>query len=136
MAEERENIQFELTDELIEQVQQLIEDKNIAAITLTGSDAAGRSIAAIAGQNLKKTVMELGGSDAYIILEDVDLEKATDLATLGRLQNNGQTCIAAKRFIVLDAIYDDFVALFTTKMKAAKMGEPTNEDMYLDQWQE
>jgi len=112
------------------EVKILIEDKNIAAITLTGSDAAGRSIAAIAGQNLKKTVMELGGSDAYIILEDVDLEKATDLATLGRLQNNGQTCIAAKRFIVLDAIYDDFVALFTKKMKAAKMGEPTNEDVY------
>ncbi|SEA52754.1 succinate-semialdehyde dehydrogenase / glutarate-semialdehyde dehydrogenase [Flavobacterium gillisiae] len=111
-------------------VKKLIEDKNIAAITLTGSDAAGRSIAAIAGQNLKKTVMELGGSDAYIILDDVDLEKATDLATLGRLQNNGQTCIAAKRFIVHDAIYDDFLALFTTKMKAAKMGEPTNEDSY------
>jgi succinate-semialdehyde dehydrogenase/glutarate-semialdehyde dehydrogenase len=112
------------------EVKKLIEDKNITAITLTGSDAAGRSIAAIAGQNLKKTVMELGGSDAYIILDDVDLEKATDLATLGRLQNNGQTCIAAKRFIVLDAIYEDFVALFTKKMKAAKMGEPTNEEVY------
>tara|TARA_R110002111_G_scaffold44996_11_gene81642 strand:+ start:680 stop:2047 length:1368 start_codon:yes stop_codon:yes gene_type:complete len=111
-------------------VKKLIEDKNIAAITLTGSDAAGRSIASIAGQNLKKTVMELGGSDAYIILDDVDLEKATDLATLGRLQNNGQTCIAAKRFIVHDAIYDDFLALFTKKMKAAKMGGPTDEDSY------
>lgn len=111
-------------------VKKLIEDKNIAAITLTGSDAAGRSIASIAGQNLKKTVMELGGSDAYIILDDVDLEKATDLATMGRLQNNGQTCIAAKRFIVHDAIYDNFLALFTKKMKAAKMGEPTNEDSY------
>ncbi|CAM3055900.1 NAD-dependent succinate-semialdehyde dehydrogenase [Flavobacterium frigoris] len=111
-------------------VKTLIEDKNIAAITLTGSDAAGRSIASIAGQNLKKTVMELGGSDAYIVLDDVDLEKATDLATLGRLQNNGQTCIAAKRFIVHDAIYDDFVALFTKKMKAAKMGDPTSADSY------
>lgn len=111
-------------------VKKLIEDKNIAAITLTGSDAAGRSIASIAGQNLKKTVMELGGSDAYIILDDVDIEKATDLATLGRLQNNGQTCIAAKRFIVHDAIYDEFLDLFIKKMKAAKMGEPTNEDSY------
>jgi succinate-semialdehyde dehydrogenase/glutarate-semialdehyde dehydrogenase len=111
-------------------VKKLIEDKNIAAITLTGSDAAGRSIASIAGQNLKKTVMELGGSDAYIILDDVDLEKATDLATLGRLQNNGQTCIAAKRFIVHDAIYDEFLALFTKKMKAAKMGDPTSADSY------
>lgn len=74
--------------------------------------------------------MELGGSDAYIVLDDVDLEKATDLATLGRLQNNGQTCIAAKRFVVLDAIYDDFLTLFTKKMKAAKMGEPTDADSY------
>lgn len=111
-------------------VEQVIEDKNIVAITLTGSDPAGRSVASIAGKNLKKTVMELGGSDAYVVLDDVDLEKATDLALLGRLQNNGQTCIAAKRFVVLDAIYDDFLALFTKKMKAAKMGEPTNEDTY------
>jgi succinate-semialdehyde dehydrogenase/glutarate-semialdehyde dehydrogenase len=111
-------------------VKVLIEDKNIAAITLTGSDAAGRSIASIAGQNLKKTVMELGGSDAYIILEDVDLEKVTDLATFGRLQNNGQTCIAAKRFIVHDAIYDAFLALFIQKMKAARMGDPTSADSY------
>jgi succinate-semialdehyde dehydrogenase/glutarate-semialdehyde dehydrogenase len=111
-------------------VKTLIEDKNIAAITLTGSDAAGRSIASIAGQNLKKTVMELGGSDAYIILEDVDLEKVTDLATFGRLQNNGQTCIAAKRFIVHDAIYDAFLALFIQKMKAARMGDPTSADSY------
>ena len=102
-------------------VEQVIEDKNIVAITLTGSDPAGRSVASIAG---------LGGSDAYIVLDDVDLEKATDLATLGRLQNNGQTCIAAKRFVVLEAIYDDFLALFTKKMKEAKMGEPTNEDTY------
>ncbi|MBC5838289.1 NAD-dependent succinate-semialdehyde dehydrogenase [Flavobacterium muglaense] len=111
-------------------VKAVIEDKNIVAITLTGSDPAGRSVASIAGQNLKKTVMELGGSDAYIVLDDVDLEKATTLATLGRLQNNGQTCIAAKRFVVLDAIYDEFLALFTKKMKAAKMGAPTDTDSY------
>ncbi|SDX82538.1 NAD-dependent succinate-semialdehyde dehydrogenase [Flavobacterium degerlachei] len=111
-------------------VKDVIEDKNIVAVTLTGSDPAGRSVASIAGQNLKKTVMELGGSDAYIILDDVDMQEATDLATLGRLQNNGQTCIAAKRFVVLDKIYDEFLALFTKKMKAAKMGEPTAEDSY------
>ena len=111
-------------------VKEVIEDKNIVAITLTGSDPAGRSVASIAGQNLKKTVMELGGSDAYIVLDDVDLEKATDLATFGRLQNNGQTCIAAKRFVVLDAIYDEFLALFTKKMQAAKMGKPTDESSY------
>ena len=108
-------------------VKEMIEDPNIVAVTLTGSEPAGRSVASIAGQNLKKTVMELGGSDAYIILDDVNLEEATDMATLGRLQNNGQTCIAAKRFVVLDKIYDEFLDLFSKKMKAAKMGEPTDE---------
>ena len=111
-------------------IKTIIEDKNIVAVTLTGSEPAGRSVAKIAGENLKKTVLELGGSDAYIILDDADLEKATDLATYGRLQNNGQTCIAAKRFIVLEEIYDDFLNLFTKKMKEAKMNEPTNEDAY------
>ena len=112
-------------------VKAVIENKYIKAVTLTGSEPAGRSVAAIAGENLKKTVMELGGSDAYIILEDADLEEATDLATFGRLQNNGQTCIAAKRFVVLEDIYDDFLALFTKKMKAKKMGEPTDEETFL-----
>ena len=111
-------------------IKAIIEDKNIIGVTLTGSEPAGRSVAKIAGENLKKTVLELGGSDAYIILEDADLEKVTDVATYGRLQNNGQTCIAAKRFIVLEEIYDDFLKMFTQKMAAAKMGEPTNDDTY------
>ena len=111
-------------------IKNIIEDKNIVAVTLTGSDAAGRSIASIAGQNLKKTVMELGGSDAYIILDDADLEMAAEMATLGRLQNNGQTCIAAKRFVVLDVIYDAFLEVFTSKMKAAKMGDPMDASTY------
>lgn len=111
-------------------IESIIEDKHIKAATLTGSDPAGRSVASIAGKNLKKTVMELGGSDAYIILDDADLEEATELATFGRLQNNGQTCIAAKRFVVLESIYDDFLELFTKKMKAAKMGDPTDENVY------
>ncbi len=111
-------------------IKEIIEDKNIVAVTLTGSEPTGRSVAAIAGQNLKKTVMELGGSDAYIILEDADLEKAAKLATTGRLQNNGQTCIAAKRFIVVDEIYNSFIELFTQKMKAAKMGDPTDADTF------
>jgi len=112
------------------EVKEVIEDKSIVAVTLTGSDPAGRSVATIAGANLKKTVLELGGSDAYIVLDDVDLEEATDLAVLGRLQNNGQTCIAAKRFIVLDAIYDAFLQMFTTKMANAKMGDPMDESTY------
>ncbi|KAA5825661.1 NAD-dependent succinate-semialdehyde dehydrogenase [Algibacter amylolyticus] len=111
-------------------VESIIENKHIVAVTLTGSAPAGQSVAAIAGKNLKKSVLELGGSDAYIILDDADLEEATDLATYGRLQNNGQTCIAAKRFIVLDAIYNDFLELFKEKMNAAKMGDPTDEDTY------
>jgi len=111
-------------------VELIIENKHIVAVTLTGSAPAGQSVASIAGKNLKKTVLELGGSDAYVILDDADLEKATDLATHGRLQNNGQTCIAAKRFIVLEPIYDNFLKLFTEKMKAAKMGEPTDENTY------
>jgi len=112
------------------QVKDIIEDKNIVAVTLTGSDLAGRSVAAIAGANLKKTVMELGGSDAYVILDDADLDAAAELSTFGRLQNNGQTCIAAKRFIVLDAVYDKFLELFKTKMQNAKMGDPMDESSY------
>ena len=108
-------------------IKTIIEDKNIVAVTLTGSDAAGRAVASVAGQNLKKTVMELGGSDAYIILEDADLDKAAEMATLGRLQNNGQTCIAAKRFVVLAEVYDEFLQLFAQKMSAAKMGDPMDE---------
>ena len=111
-------------------VESIIKNDHIVAVTLTGSAPAGQSVASIAGKYLKKTVLELGGSDAYVVLEDADLEKATDLATYGRLQNNGQTCIAAKRFIVLESIYDDFLKRFTEKMKAAKMGEPTDEDTY------
>lgn len=111
-------------------IEPIIEDKNISAVTLTGSEAAGRSVAALCGKHLKKTVLELGGSDAYIILEDADLEKATDLATFGRLQNNGQTCIAAKRFVVLESIYDDFIALLKKKMEEKIMGDPMDEDTY------
>lgn len=112
------------------EVKNIIEDDRVVAVTLTGSERAGKSVAAIAGACLKKTVLELGGSDAYIILADVDLEKATDLAIAGRLNNTGQTCIAAKRFIVLDAIYEEFVKLFAKKMETAKMGDPTDESSY------
>ncbi|KVV14302.1 NAD-dependent succinate-semialdehyde dehydrogenase [Flavobacterium sp. TAB 87] len=113
-----------------DEIEGIIEEDNIKAVTLTGSESAGRSVASIAGKNLKKAVLELGGSDAYVVLEDVDLDKATELATFGRLQNNGQTCIAAKRFVVLAEIYDDFLDMLAKKMKAAKMGIPTDEDTY------
>lgn len=109
-----------------EQVKAVIEDKNIAAVTLTGSEGAGRKVAAAAGAALKKCVMELGGSDAFIILKDADVKKAVDMAVSARLQNNGQTCIAAKRFIVEEKIYDFFLEEFTIAMAAKKMGSPTD----------
>lgn len=105
----------------------LISNKNIAAVTLTGSGAAGKSVAATAGKHLKKCVLELGGSDAYIITGSVDLNKAVKLCVKARLQNNGQTCIAAKRFIVEEKIYDAFLEKFTDAMQQAKMGDPFDE---------
>lgn len=105
----------------------VIEDRRVQAVTLTGSEAAGSSVAAIAGKNIKKTVLELGGSDAYLILEDANLEQAAAICTRGRLLNAGQSCIGAKRFIVVAAIYDRFLKLFTQKMAAAKMGDPLEE---------
>lgn len=111
-------------------IEAIIENKNIVAVTLTGSGPAGKAVAGIAGKNLKKTVLELGGSDAYIILDDADIKEAAEIATFGRLQNNGQTCIAAKRFVVLDAIYDEFIVALTEKMNGAKMGDPMDESSY------
>lgn len=111
-------------------VGELIADPNIVAVTLTGSEPAGRSVASAAGQHLKKTVLELGGADAYIILDDADMETATDLALLGRLQNNGQTCIAAKRFVVLESVYDVFTDALRQKMEEARMGDPMDESSY------
>lgn len=105
----------------------LIADPGITAVTLTGSDAAGRSVASAAGQYLKKTVLELGGSDAYLILDDVDVEKAADLALAGRLLNSGQTCVAAKRFVVLDAVHDAFAAALLRRMARVRMGDPLDE---------
>lgn len=113
-----------------QQVKAIIENPKIAAVTLTGSETAGKEVAGIAGSSLKKCVMELGGSDAYIVLEDVNMDKAVELSVLARLQNNGQTCIAAKRFIVLENIYDVFVEKFTAAMQAKKMGDPFDENTF------
>lgn len=108
-------------------VKGILENKLVRAATLTGSGPAGSAVAATAGKNIKKTVLELGGSDAYLILEDADLEQAAEACCNSRLLNTGQSCIGAKRFIVLDAVYDEWLKLFTKKMKAAKMGDPTKE---------
>ncbi|MCF6178714.1 MAG: NAD-dependent succinate-semialdehyde dehydrogenase [Geopsychrobacter sp.] len=106
------------------QVAGVIEHKGVAAVTLTGSDAAGRKVAGKAGEMLKKTVMELGGSDAYIVLEDADLDAAAQVGSLARCHNSGQSCIAAKRFIVVDAVYDAFLEKFTLAMQNLGFGDP------------
>jgi succinate-semialdehyde dehydrogenase/glutarate-semialdehyde dehydrogenase len=110
-----------------EQSERLIDDPRIKGVALTGSVDAGRSIAARAGQNLKKTSMELGGSDAFIVLDDADLEKTVPWAVWGRMYNGGQTCCAAKRFIVLDAIADEFLAKFKSALSGLKAGDPMDE---------
>src|SRR5467141_122171 len=103
-------------------VPRLIADPRIVAATLTGSDLAGRSVASKAGAMLKKTVLELGGSDPYIVLEDADLELAAAVSARGRLLNAGQSCIAAKRFIVTDKVRPRFEELFVERMRAAQVG--------------
>lgn len=109
------------------QVKKVIEDPRVHAVTLTGSEPAGRQVAATAGENLKKSVLELGGSDAFIVLEDADLDLAIQNAMTSRFLNSGQSCIAAKRFIVVDAIAEDFVARFKSAVEAFHVGDPMDE---------
>ncbi len=109
------------------QVDAVIEHPLVRAVTLTGSGAAGRAVARKAGEMLKKTVLELGGSDPYLILEDADLELAAKICTKGRLVNSGQSCIAAKRFIVVEPVRVRFETLFVERMKAARMGDPFDD---------
>ena len=108
-------------------VEKLIDDPRIAAVTLTGSTAAGSKVAEAAGRNLKKQVLELGGSDAYVILEDADMDIAIEIAVRGRLVNSGQSCIAAKRFVVVKPVYKEFERRFTEQMKKATYGDPMDE---------
>jgi succinate-semialdehyde dehydrogenase/glutarate-semialdehyde dehydrogenase len=110
------------------QVEAVIENPLVRAATLTGSGPAGRAVARKAGEMLKKTVLELGGSDPYLVLEDADPELAAAVCARGRLINGGQSCIAAKRFIVAEKIRRPFEDLFVAKMRAVKMGDPLAED--------
>jgi succinate-semialdehyde dehydrogenase/glutarate-semialdehyde dehydrogenase len=102
----------------------LVADERIKGVSLTGSEAAGASLAAEAGKYLKKSVLELGGSDAFIILEDADIDKTVDWAVVGRMNNNGECCVAAKRFIAVEAIADEFIQKFTDKLSKLKVGDP------------
>src|SRR3982074_2433253 len=106
----------------------VIESPLVRAVTLTGSGAAGRALASKAGSLLKKTVLELEGSDPYLVLEDADLNLAATVCARGRLTNWGRSCIAAKRFIAVYKIHDRFVELFVKHMAAAKMGDPFRQD--------
>ncbi len=114
-----------LTD--IPQIESIVENKKIAAVTLTGSTSAGKSLAALAGKHLKKSVLELGGSDPYLILPDADIKMAAETCVTGRLLNAGQSCIAAKRFIVFREVYDDFLKQVKTIMQDKVLDDPNRE---------
>jgi succinate-semialdehyde dehydrogenase/glutarate-semialdehyde dehydrogenase len=109
------------------EVASVISDDRVKAVTLTGSEPAGRSVAATAGQQIKKAVLELGGSDPFIVLPSADLDAASTMAVKARTSNNGQSCIAGKRFIVHTDVYDEFARLFVAKMKALVVGDPLAE---------
>jgi succinate-semialdehyde dehydrogenase/glutarate-semialdehyde dehydrogenase len=111
-----------------ERAEELIGDARVRAVTLTGSDRAGRAVGRAAGQRLKKTVLELGGSDPFIVLDDADLESALKAAVEARTLNTGQSCIAAKRFIVEASIYDRFESGFVERMQALRIGDPLEPD--------
>lgn len=112
-------------------VKQVIEHPLVKAVTITGSTPAGKSVASIAGNVLKKSVLELGGSDPYLILEDADLELAAKACVTSRLINGGQSCIAAKRFIIVENVFEQFKELFVQEMKSKKMGNPFDEANHL-----
>lgn len=109
-------------------VEDLIANDKIRGVTLTGSAKAGKSVASCASKHLKKTVLELGGSDPYIVLDDVDLDAVMETCVTARVNNAGQTCIAAKRFIVIDSIYEEFKEKFVAAMQAVEYGDPLQPD--------
>ncbi|MEU6477045.1 NADP-dependent succinic semialdehyde dehydrogenase [Streptomyces sp. NPDC047017] len=109
-------------------VDDILRDERVKAATLTGSEPAGRAVAATAGEMIKKTVLELGGSDPFVVMPSADLDRAAEVAVTARVQNNGQSCIAAKRFIVHTDVHDAFAERFAAGMKALKVGDPMREE--------
>ncbi|MCX5281830.1 MULTISPECIES: NADP-dependent succinic semialdehyde dehydrogenase [unclassified Streptomyces] len=109
-------------------VEDILRDPRVKAATLTGSEPAGRAVASVAGDEVKKTVLELGGSDPYVVMPSADVERAARTAVTARVQNNGQSCIAAKRFIVHTDVFDTFAEHFADGMRALKVGDPLEED--------
>jgi len=114
-----------------EAVEKIVADPRIAAVTLTGSEGAGRSVAGAAGKHLKKCVVELGGSDPFVVMPSADLDAAVSTAVTARMINNGQSCIAAKRFIVHTDIYDAFLKQFVARVSAIRIGDPMDEQTQL-----
>jgi succinate-semialdehyde dehydrogenase/glutarate-semialdehyde dehydrogenase len=112
-------------------VEDVIQHDSVRGISLTGSESAGRQVAANAGRQLKPVILELGGSNAFIVLPDADLNLAVEHAIIGRFQNNGQSCIAAKRFLVHADVFDRFIELFKEKIEALKMGDPLDPTTYI-----
>lgn len=110
-----------------DEIETIISNDIVRAVTLTGSEKAGSSVAALAGKYIKKAVLELGGSNAFIVLEDANIDNAVKVGIQARMQNCGQSCIAAKRFIVVDKVYDEFVSKFTAGIKDLKSGSPLDE---------
>jgi succinate-semialdehyde dehydrogenase/glutarate-semialdehyde dehydrogenase len=117
--------QFIIADH--QRLESVIENSIVQGVTLTGSEKAGRAIAALAGRHLKKCVMELGGNNACIVWEDADLDKYLDTMVMARMQNTGQSCIAAKRFIVVEAIYEEFLMKFSDRIRVLKSGDPLDK---------
>jgi len=109
----------------------LVSDKRIKGVSLTGSEEAGASIAMEAGKHLKKVVLELGGNDVFIILEDADMEKTVEWAVVGRMNNNGQCCVASKRFIAVESVADEFIQKFKDKLSKMKVGDPMDPTIEL-----
>jgi succinate-semialdehyde dehydrogenase/glutarate-semialdehyde dehydrogenase len=113
------------------QVEKVIENKAVKAVTLTGSEAAGSAVASIAGKNIKKTVLELGGSNALLVFKDAEIDKTVDTCIQARFQNTGQSCIAGKRLLVDESIADDFIEKLLKKVKVLKSGNPEDESTYI-----